>query len=146
MVIWAKNITMIDNKIPVSPGLFEVRPLMSQLLSICGSWEWHCCDIIEGDHLQPTHKHMAGKQERWERFMSAKFFFSWNIRQAYHRRVEFYGPTRPMQALRMIPALIPEKVMLLTWNWTPLMMSQQSLDPFFAVLGNGLKSSPNLKL
>ena len=32
------------------------------------------------------------------------------------------------------PALIPEKFMLLAWNWSPSVRLQQSSDPFFAVL------------
>ena len=95
--------------------------------------------------LQPTHKQMSGKWERGERFMCVKSFFSGNIQQAYHPRVEFHGTPKTTQASGMIPALIPEKVMLLTWNWTALMMSQQILDPFFAVLGNGRKNCPNLR-
>ena len=77
--------------------------------------------------------------------MWVKSFFSGNIQQAYHPRMELYGPPKTTQASGMIPALIPEKVMLLTWNWTALVMSQQILDPFFAVLGNDPKNCPNLK-
>ena len=88
---------------------------------------------------------MSGKWERGEHFMWVKSFFSGNIQQAYHPRMELYGPPKTTQASGMIPALIPEKVMLLTWNWTALVMSQQILDPFFAVLGNGPKNCPNLK-
>ena len=72
-------------------------------------------------------------------------FFSGNIQQAYNPRMEFYGPLKTTQASGMIPALIPEKVMLLTWKLTPLMISQQILDPLFALLGNGRKNCPNLK-
>ena len=88
---------------------------------------------------------MSGKWERGECFMWVKSFFSGNIQQAHHPRMELYGPPKTTQASGMIPALIPEKVMLLTWNWTALVMSQQILDPFFAVLGNGPKNCPNLK-
>ena len=102
------------------------------------SWKKTICSLL-------THKHMFWKRERGERFMCVKSFFSGNIQQAYHPRMEFYRPPKTTKVSGMIPALIPEKVMLLTWNWTPLTMSQQILDPFFTVLGNGLKNCPNLR-
>lgn len=121
MVICAKKKKiMIDNKIPVFPWLFEVRSLMSHYWAFVGIIEhyWHLCNFIEGNNLQSTHKHISGKWERGEHFMWVRSFFSGNIQQAYNPRMEFCGPPKTTQASGMIPTLIPEKVMLLTWNWT----------------------------